>query len=58
MRLPLIQSLKIQTTIIRSTNGLGGRWRYRARVTSGFGKAMGRSYLRGESLIRCSSDIL
>lgn len=58
MRLPLILSLKIQTIIIRSTSGLGGRQRYRSRVTSGFSKAMGRSYLRGESFIRCSSDIL
>ena len=58
MRLPLIQSLKIQTTIIRSTNGLGGRRCYRPRVTSGFSKAMGRSFLRDQSLIRHSSDIL
>ena len=58
MRLPLIQSLKIQTTIIRSISGLGGRRRYRPRVTSGFNKAMGRFFLRDESLIRHSSDIL
>ena len=50
MRLLLIQLLKIQTTILRSTNGPGGRRRYRARVTSGFSKAMDRSCCKAKAL--------